>query len=99
MEAMMLKALEGKKIRSEAEFHAAIAAALDFPEYYGRNLDALWDVLTGDVERPVVLLWKDAQASQASLGDRFQPIIELLRQVEKQDAAWGLKEKFELRLQ
>ncbi|MGY0231602.1 barstar family protein [Longispora urticae] len=28
-----------------ADMHAALAAALDFPAYYGRNLDALNDVL------------------------------------------------------
>ncbi|EOG8017508.1 barstar family protein [Enterobacter ludwigii] len=28
-------------------------ASLDFVPYYGRNLDALWDRLSTDVERPV----------------------------------------------
>lgn len=98
MVTRMIKELEGKAIRSEADFHSALALALDFPGHYGRNLDALWDVLTSDVERPVVLVWKDAQASQAALGDRFEAIIGLMRRVEKQDAAWGLAEKFELLL-
>ena len=26
--------------------HEVIAAAMDFPDYYGKNLDALWDMLT-----------------------------------------------------
>lgn len=34
----------------------ALGAALDFPDYYGRNLDALEDCLR-DVERPTALLW------------------------------------------
>lgn len=90
----MLKELEGKEIRSEADFHAAIAAALDFPGHYGKNLDALWDVLTSDVDRPVVLVWRDADSSRAVLGGRFDAIVDLLRKVEQQDISWGLKERF-----
>ncbi|MCK6885045.1 barstar family protein [Enterobacter roggenkampii] len=30
-----------------------MSASLDFGPYYGRNLDALWDRLSTDVERPV----------------------------------------------
>lgn len=33
-------------VRSAAKMHDAIAAALPLPESYGRNLDALHDVLT-----------------------------------------------------
>ena len=29
------------------DIHRIISEALDFPEWYGRNLDALWDLLTG----------------------------------------------------
>ena len=32
-------------VRSAAKMHDAIAAALPLPEHYGRNLDALYDVL------------------------------------------------------
>ncbi len=31
---------------SVEEIHEVIASALDFPPYYGRNLDALYDCLT-----------------------------------------------------
>lgn len=94
----MLKEIEGEKIRSEAEFHKEIAAVLDLPGHYGANLDALWDVLTGDVERPVVLIWKNADASQAALGDKFNSIVELMQKVERQDVTWGLSERFVLQL-
>lgn len=38
------------KIASMAEFHEAIARELNFPEWYGRNLDALHDCLTAVCE-------------------------------------------------
>ncbi|MFX4271344.1 barstar family protein [Propionibacteriaceae bacterium Y1685] len=39
------------------DFHTGIAAELDFGEYYGRNLDALWDCLT-DLPGPVAVVWQ-----------------------------------------
>ena len=40
--------LDARRWNTPAEMHQDIAAALDFPDYYGRNLDALNDCL-GDV--------------------------------------------------
>jgi len=46
---------------SEAEtyddVHDWLAAKLKLPATYGRNLDALWDCLTGYINLPVTLLW------------------------------------------
>ena len=39
-----------------AEFVEHVAAALQFPAHYGRNLDALWDCLT-DLTVPTALVW------------------------------------------
>ena len=39
---------------------------LDFPSYYGKNLDALWDCLR-DVERPTAVVWRNWQ--NCALGD------------------------------
>lgn len=36
--------LDGKKIRKDE--HDYLKEELDFPDYYGRNLDALYDCLT-----------------------------------------------------
>jgi RNAse (barnase) inhibitor barstar len=36
-------------------FYAEVASALDLPEYFGRNLDALWDCLT-DLDVPTVVI-------------------------------------------
>lgn len=43
-------------IDTKAAFHQALAQALDFPDYYGNNLDALYDCLTENREdRELVL--------------------------------------------
>ena len=39
--------------RTVRELHEELARALDLPGYYGANLDALWDCLSGRAELPV----------------------------------------------
>ncbi|MCW2816893.1 MAG: hypothetical protein JWN84_4348 [Nocardioides sp.] len=50
--------LDGARIDSAPALHAALAAALRFPDWYGANLDALADCLR-EVPQRVVLLWDD----------------------------------------
>ncbi len=38
--------IDGAKIATKDELHDTLAAAFGFPEWYGRNLDALYDCLT-----------------------------------------------------
>lgn len=76
--------LAGKSIRSLDEFYGEIAKKLRFPDYFGRNLDALWDVLTTDVKGPVELAWEDSEASKKSMGKDFQKVAALLKDVEKE---------------
>lgn len=99
MEVTMVYELDGAKITSEPDFHREISRLLDFGEYYGGNLDALWDRLSTDVERPLVLAWKHSSESRAAMGERFDKIIGVLMRVEHQDKEWGLEERFELRLE
>ncbi|MDO9005723.1 MAG: barstar family protein [Aquabacterium sp.] len=97
----MIAEIDGSRIRSEVDFHVAIAQALRFPSYYGSNLDALRDILSADIERPVQLVWSNSTFSQSAMPLDFDRIVEILRNVERQDAEWNLPEeerfKFELR--
>jgi ribonuclease inhibitor len=76
--------LAGKSIRSLEEFYGEIARKLRFPDYFGRNLDALWDVLTTDIKGPVELAWEDSGASQKAMGKDFEKVAALLRDMEKE---------------
>ena len=76
--------LSGKAIGNLQEFYDEMARKLPFPDYFGRNLDALWDVLTTDIEGPVELVWEDSAASKKSMGKAFDKVSALLRDVEKE---------------
>ncbi|MEJ2046122.1 MAG: barstar family protein [Reinekea sp.] len=88
--------INGNEINSETDFHKTIAEAMDFPSHYGKNLDALWDVLSTDIERPVTLIWENSSSSKESMGDSFTKILDLLNKVVAQDIEWGLDEKFKV---
>ncbi|RKH35805.1 barstar family protein [Corallococcus sicarius] len=94
----MLVELDGAAIRSERDFHEQLAKKLEFGPYYGRNLDALWDRLSADVERPVRLVWRDSHVSRQALGGRFDDIVVVLRRVVAQDEGFGWTDRFEFEL-
>ncbi|MBB5190288.1 ribonuclease inhibitor [Silvimonas terrae] len=58
------------------------AAQLALPEYFGRNLDALYDALTGDVTGPLRIVWQDAGAAAQSMGKKhYAAVIEVFNDV------------------
>jgi ribonuclease inhibitor len=87
--------IDGANICNEADFHIALAEALKLPSHYGRNLDAMWDVLSADVTRPIVLIWKNSKLSRAELGGKFSSIVDILERVKVQDIAWKLSKRFD----
>ncbi|MGW6445480.1 barstar family protein [Lentzea sp. NPDC055074] len=70
--------IDGALIGTESDLHDALSGPLDFGPYYGRNLDALWDRLTVDVERPVELVWTRSEISRSNLGSVLFGRIERL---------------------
>lgn len=44
-------------IQTADDFYEAAKIHLQLPEYFGNNLDALWDCVTGDMELPVEILF------------------------------------------
>ena len=92
--------LDGAHIHTEADIHDALISSLGLGIYYGRNVAALWDRLSTDVERPVRLIWKNASRSRVQLGDEtFERFATLFKRVEEQDASWGLIDRFTFLIQ
>ena len=55
--------------------HEYLAQMLNFPEYYGRNLDALFDCLT-ELSDCTIILKGEETLSQDSYGTRVRKVIE-----------------------
>ena len=71
--------LDGKKMVSREETHVYLKETFGFPEYYGKNLDALHDCLTemADVEVEVV----NADDMLAALGRYGELLLKVLDEV------------------
>ena len=76
--------LSGKTVRSLDAFYDEIARQLAFPDHFGRNLDALWDVLSADIEGPIEVVWKHPDSSRRDMGRDFDRILAVLKEVEKE---------------
>lgn len=55
-------------VETPAVLHELLAEAFHFPEYYGHNLDALYDCLT-EVEEETQLILSNWHALEYRLGD------------------------------
>ncbi|MDO4418992.1 MAG: barstar family protein [Ruminococcus sp.] len=64
------------------EVHKIIKEQLNFPEWYGCNLDALWDCLTGIMQAPanIKIVFKPEKKSTLALSDEIQRIIEVFKE-------------------
>lgn len=90
--------LDGGKIDSEADFHREISALLNFGDYYGSNLDALWDRLSTDVERPVKIIWLHSELSRFILRESFDKIIMIFERIKQRDIQFDWNERFDYML-
>ncbi len=76
--------ISGAAIRSLEDFYSEISNKFHLPKHFGRNLDALWDVLTTDVEGPIELIWEDSMKTRQWMGNDFEKVKTLLQEVEKE---------------
>ncbi len=63
----MYAIIDGTKVDSRAALHETLCAQLEFPDWYGRNLDALYDCLTERFEDTEIYL-RNMEALHRALG-------------------------------
>lgn len=64
------------------ELHDALKQQLALPDYYGRNLDALWDCITGEVALPLVIEWRGYVEARQAIGSYVEKVLEVLLQAQ-----------------
>jgi ribonuclease inhibitor len=65
--------LDGRQ-RSKHAVLARLALDLGFPDHFQPNLDALFDVLTTDIEGPIRIEWRLTRRAAAALGPDLEPL-------------------------
>lgn len=87
-----MKTCHLKNIITMKSFYDKIALDFELPAHFGRNLDALWDILT-DVEGPLELIWEQPGVSRDALGEDYWLLLEILADTvaERDDFSFTLR--------
>lgn len=82
---MKIVELDGRKMDSIQNTHTYLKESMELPEYYGENLDAMYDVLS-DISENTFVFVLNSQQMRKSLGDysaRMEQVWEDLAQSNK----------------
>ena len=71
--------LDGAEMLTKETAHAYLAARLSLPEWYGKNLDALYDCLTERGEATLLVLYRQKTMADA-LGSYAAALTDTLRE-------------------
>lgn len=77
--------LDGALMTERAAAHEYLAKRLNFPEYYGKNLDALYDLLTEN-SSPLCLVLYRTDIMLDALGDYAVSLIDVLKEAAANNA-------------
>jgi len=88
--------LNGKKMTDKRETHAYLKRKLALPEYYGNNLDALWDCLSTDFSGKIIFL-KNPQAIIDNLGGYGEALLQLFQEVAEKNHSIRIIYAYELK--
>ena len=83
---MMKIILDGNDILNREDFFEAVNQSLDFPDYFGNNLDALYDVLTEDFEEKTIVV-KGIEQSSDEMKDYMKKFRRLCDDVAEENEA------------
>ena len=77
MDNILTLNLDGTVLKSKEELHSTISWQLALPDYYGCNLDALWDVLS-TWSAPLRIEVTHTDLLKLHLADYVDALLELL---------------------
>lgn len=82
--------LDGENITDKEKLHDILAVSLGFPDWYGMNLDALYDCLT-DIREETEIEIRGIPALEANLGRTARGLLKVLRDAAEENTALHLK--------
>ena len=74
---MQMLIIDLSDVSDRESLHARLQEALDFPLWYGGNLDALYDVLTDRSDPACILIigWQELEAADPAYFERFRRVL------------------------
>lgn len=92
---MKIVLLDGNEIKEAKDLHEKFRQSLDLPEYYGNNLDALYDVLSTNYDE-IGIIAVNTDKLRDTLGERWDRFLGLLSRVaEENEGVKALIDPFE----
>lgn len=83
--------LDGKRITGKAALHDLLQQSFSFPDYYGRNLDALYDLLT-EISVPTEIQIINVDLLQQQLGAYGAAFLVTLHQAAEKSPYLNIEE-------
>lgn len=84
--------LDGELILNRETLHDILSSKLTLPEWYGRNLDALYDCLT-DLRTETVISLRNRAAFEKNLGHYGTRFLRLLEDASRENPCLVLKDE------
>ncbi len=78
-------ALELSGVRTLWALHERLKETFDLPDYYGRNMDALWDCLHCAFEEDTTIELRNLSALPGELREAAETLLALFRELERTD--------------
>ena len=84
---MKIIVIDFSKCKYPMDLHNEIREKLELPEWYGDNLDALWDMLTGFIETPIeiTVIYKPENKAAENLKENVLKVIETFKEAAQED--------------
>ena len=81
--------LDCKEMSSKEKAHEYIMKKMNFPDYYGKNLDALYDILS-TYDKEVYVKFINFESLFKQLGDYAVSLIDVFREAEEENTKLSL---------
>ena len=76
---------DASQVESMDQLHAELARSLNFSAHYGRNLDALYDCLSGEMALPLKIIWRNYRSTRLKLGKDIAKILKVMEDFSRED--------------
>ena len=77
--------IDGNVTENREMLHDAFASQLSLPEWYGRNLDALFDCLT-DIHEETAVHIVNGDRLKENLGNMYNGLVKVLGRAERENS-------------